>query len=202
MSFPPPPPGPGQDPNQQFNPQPWGAPPPPQPFPPQQYGAPQYGAPQYGGGFQPQFNPQQGDPGTLDLPWYGIGAVDAIKRMFQKYARFDGRASRGEYWWPALAYFLVSIVLNVLEGAASLAGSTALYALLALVGFVFALGVLVPGLALGARRLHDAGFSAWLLLLILAIFVGWIALLVLLCLPSKPEGAKYDRVVGAPGGYY
>ena len=47
-----------------------------------------------------------------------------------------------------------------------------------------ALGLILPGLAVGARRLRDGGFSPWLLLVAL-VLLGGIALLVLYCMPSK-----------------
>jgi hypothetical protein len=47
----------------------------------------------------------QAPPPPLDLPHYGIGFVDAVKRGFKKYATFKGRASRSEYWWWTLFTF-------------------------------------------------------------------------------------------------
>jgi len=51
--------------------------------------------------------PAQPSPTALDMPYYGIGFIDAIKRGFRKYATFSGRASRSEYWWWALFTFIV-----------------------------------------------------------------------------------------------
>ena len=48
---------------------------------------------------QYQPTPQTGAEPPLEWPWYGIGFVAAVKRFFKKYATFNGRASRGEYWW-------------------------------------------------------------------------------------------------------
>ena len=115
-----------------------------------------------------------------------------MQRIFQKYARFDGRASRGEYWWWVLANFLIVIVLEiVLFGLAS--ASSTLGVLVGIVLFAYALGVLVPSIAVGVRRLHDAGYSGLLLLLGLIPFVGGIIVIVLMCMPSKPEGMQYDQ---------
>ncbi len=57
--------------------------------------------------------PAQPSPPALDMPHYGIGFIDAIKRGFKKYATFSGRAGRSEYWWWALFTFIVSVVLLV-----------------------------------------------------------------------------------------
>ena len=65
------------------------------------------------------------------------------------------------------------------------------------------LASIVPAIAVSARRLHDANLSGWLYLISL-IPCGSIVLIVLWCLPSKPEGARYDRVGGGQnfgGGY-
>lgn len=194
----------------------YGTPPPPPP------GQPPYGwQPAYGG--QPPYGPPAtGNPGTLDLPWYGIGFVDALKRFFQKYARFDGRASRGEYWWATLGLLLVWVPLYAAVFVISAVGTTttssadssgysttsstlsataAILVLLVLALFAVAvLALLVPSIAISVRRLHDAGFSGWLYLLSFVPCVG-LAVLVLLCLPSKPEGARYDRIRSAPPGF-
>ena len=47
----------------------------------------------------------------LDWPHYGIGFLPAVKRAFQKYATFSGRASRSEFWWWVLANAIVGTVL-------------------------------------------------------------------------------------------
>ena len=47
----------------------------------------------------------------LDWPHYGIGFLPAVKRAFQKYATFSGRASRSEFWWWVLANAVIGTVL-------------------------------------------------------------------------------------------
>lgn len=140
--------------------------------------------------------PASGDPGTLDLPYYGIGFTDAVKRAFQKYARFDGRASRSEYWWFALGLLVIELVLYIPFTIGAAAESTALVVISGLLLGVFVLAVIVPAISVGVRRLHDAGFTGWLYLLALIPGCGGIILLVFMVLPSKPEGAQYDRVSG------
>ena len=51
----------------------------------------------------------------INMPWYGIDFVNAIKRFFTKYATFSGRASRGEFWWVMLFLFPIDGV-NFVEG--------------------------------------------------------------------------------------
>ena len=85
----------------------------------------------------------------------------AISSCLSKYATFSGRASRPEFWWFALFQFLVS-------AAAGLLGET--------VNNLVLIGLLLPALAVGTRRLHDIGKSGWWQLLMLTV----IGLLVLI----------------------
>jgi uncharacterized membrane protein YhaH (DUF805 family) len=144
----------------------------------------------------------------LELPYYGIGFIDAIKRGFKKYATFSGRASRSEYWWWALFTFLVYLVLSVPLYAVGIAtsrdggrtpGTLAIPLIILLT--VFALGIIVPSLALTVRRLHDAGYSGLLALLFLIPYVGGLVILIFALLPSSPAGAKYDPVPATPAAY-
>ena len=81
--------------------------------------------------------------------------VDAVKACLRKYADFDGRATRTEYWWFFLAVLLGSAVASVI--------ALRVYAL-------FSLVTLLPMIAVGARRLHDTNRSGWWQLLALVPF--------------------------------
>ena len=148
------------------------------------------------------------DPATvpLDKPLYGATFGQAIKRFFAKYATFSGRASRSEYWWVALFIFLVFLVIWIpgliiglatgtpgytSSGAPTTNPGPAFFAFVA-VGVLFYLAVLIPGIAVTVRRLHDANFSGLLYLLSFIPSVGGLILLVFTVLESKPEGARFD----------
>jgi uncharacterized membrane protein YhaH (DUF805 family) len=141
----------------------------------------------------------------LNLPHYGIGFLDAIKRGFRKYATFKGRASRSEYWWWTLFTFLTYLVLGLLTYAVGVATSrdggrtpgTLAIPLITLF-MVFFIGILVPTLALTVRRLHDAGYSGLLALLLLLPYLGSLIILIFALLPSSPAGAKYDSIPSSP----
>ncbi|MGU3410022.1 DUF805 domain-containing protein [Microbacterium sp. M1A1_1b] len=171
---------------------------------PNPYGQPGSGQPQYGA-------PVPAGPGgepPLWAPWYGISLPKAVKRFFTKYARFDGRASRSEYWWWVLANAIVLIVLYVIllavifstgststtttaTGVQASAGSTSPLIAIPIILFgLWWLGTLVPSLALGWRRLHDANLpgALWLIALVVGI-VG----IVFALLPSNPEGQRFDQ---------
>lgn len=108
---------------------------------------------------------------------------------YRRYAEFDGRSRRREFWSFVLFYWLVYVALNVAFGHPETlvrpwGGATTwgLTGIPALIGGLFWLASLVPSLAVSVRRLHDQGRSGWLLLLWLIPFFGWFALLVLFLL--------------------
>jgi len=94
---------------------------------------------------------------------------EAVRACLAKYANFNGRATRTEYWW-----FLLAVVL----------GSAAAWTISPKVYSLFALATLLPMLAAGARRLHDTNRSGWWQLLALAPF-GVFVVFILLGQKSK-----------------
>jgi uncharacterized membrane protein YhaH (DUF805 family) len=139
----------------------------------------------------------------LWAPLYGASFGQAIQRFFKKYADFTGRASRSEYWWWMLASVIVAVVLEILSLALGGAGATVnddgtstpgpLFWLPIVLIAIWYLGTIVPHLALIWRRLHDANLAGPFFFLGLIPVVGGIIVLVLTLLPSKPEGARFDR---------
>lgn len=107
-----------------------------------------------------------------------MGFGEAIGSCLRSYARFSGRAGRGEYWWFQLFYAAGYVLLLVL---ASLVDGAAPYVLL----LVFVLGMVLPLLAAGVRRLHDTGRSGlWLLLSVVPL--GGLVVLYFLLQRSDP----------------
>lgn len=151
---------------------------------------------------QQQTQPQtfQGGEPPLWAPYYGAPFPAAVRRFFKKYATFTGRASRSEYWWWTLVAVAVGIVLNIVTSAtttASSLGSTPALGPGTILLTIWGLATIVPSLALVVRRLHDGNFSGWLALLLLVPFLGALAVLVLMILPSNPAGQRYDQPAGA-----
>ena len=105
--------------------------------------------------------------------------------LTQKYAKFDGRAMRSEYWWYALFVFVVAIVLAIVDNL--IIGAS-------LLGGIWSLATLIPSIAVGVRRLHDLDKSGWWLLLGLVPLIGFIVLLYWFCQPGTPGPNQY----GAP----
>ena len=101
--------------------------------------------------------------------------MTAVKTCFAKFADFSGRATRSEYWWFVLAYFILAMVTGFIHEY--------LYFLVVLV-------FLVPMISAGVRRLHDIGKSGWLLLLGLIPLVG-LVLIYFMVQPTQPESNAY-----------
>ena len=109
------------------------------------------------------------------MNWY----LDAIRN---KYATFDGRARRTEYWMFFLFYFLIALAIGFVEAFIHLGG---------ILSILFVLGMLVPSLAVTVRRLHDTTRSGWWILIALIPAVGTIILLIFMVLDSTPGDNEY-----------
>lgn len=111
--------------------------------------------------------------------------VTAFKLVvFERYAAFEGRAGRAEYWWFVLANILVSIALQAIAGASDALG---------ILSIIWSLGLLIPGLAVAIRRLHDTNRSGWWLLISLVPLVGVIVLIVFLATEGDPGANQYGN---------
>jgi DNA-binding CsgD family transcriptional regulator len=108
---------------------------------------------------------REGKMKMMDTPARSAGTpmpfTESIRVCLQKYADFQGRASRPEFWWFFLFILLIASALALLNKTVS---------------EVFTIATLLPLLAVGTRRLRDSGKSTWWLLFLLAP-VGGIVLL-------------------------
>jgi uncharacterized membrane protein YhaH (DUF805 family) len=112
--------------------------------------------------------------------------ADAVKTVLtQKYADFNGRATRSEFWWWVLFAIIVSVVLQLVDN---------LILGFPLLGSIFALATLIPGVAVSVRRLHDKDKSGWWLFISLVPVVGFI----LLIYWYATEGTPGDNQFGSP----
>ena len=112
------------------------------------------------------------------MNWY----LQALK----KYADFSGRARRKEYWFFVLFNIIISIVLSICD---VFLGTYSAAANMGILAGIYSLAVLIPGIAVTVRRLHDTGRSGWWILIVLVPIVGWIVLLIFMLLDSQPQNA-------------
>jgi uncharacterized membrane protein YhaH (DUF805 family) len=100
------------------------------------------------------------------------------KVVFENYANFTGRARRSEYWYYTIASSIISIILMVVDNAAGLTFGVSNSGI---IGMIYSFAVLLPGLAVLIRRLHDVGKSGWFLFIVFIPLAGIIWLFVVLC---------------------
>ena len=153
-------------------------------------------------------------PDDLSLPLYGASFGQAVKRFFKNYVNFKGRASRSEYWFAALFVFLLLLIPGILSGigaaqtlsaaagsidpatgqmnSVAAGGGSVLSMIGGTLSTLIGLALFIPQLAISWRRLHDANLAGPFWFLGLIPFVGGIILIVLMVLPSKPEGQRFD----------
>jgi len=104
-------------------------------------------------------------------------------QVMKKYAEFSGRARRKEYWMFVLFNFLIAFAIGFVlgfTGAALGIGTT----LSSVANIIYTLAVLIPGIAVGVRRMHDIGRSGWWIIVPIVNFV-------FLCLDSQPGDNEY-----------
>ncbi len=109
--------------------------------------------------------------------------IENYTSVLKKYAVTSGRSGRPEYWYFVLANIVISIGLSLLS---TIIGndSNAL-------GSIYSLVVLLPGIAVGIRRLHDIGKSGWWLLISLIPFVGFVWIIILMATDGDAEENEY-----------
>ena len=112
--------------------------------------------------------------------------IDVLK----KYAVFNGRARRAEYWFFALFNIIIAIGLGILD--AVIFGVATDGAATGLLGLVYNLAIFLPSIAVSIRRLHDTDRSGWWLLIALVPVIGAIVLLVFMVL----EGTQGENRFG------
>lgn len=102
-----------------------------------------------------------------------FGPIEAFQRGIQNYTNFEGRANRPEFWWWVLAVFVINFVVGIIDAILGLQVGG-----VGILGTVVTLALLLPGIAIAVRRLHDTNRSGWWLLLWFICFIGWIVLII------------------------
>jgi uncharacterized membrane protein YhaH (DUF805 family) len=125
--------------------------------------------------------------------------------VWKKYAEFDGRSRRKEYWMFTLFNLLAIFALGalaiavgvMLETTGKVASENSVPFLFIPIG-IYALAALIPSISAATRRFHDIGKSGWLLFLLIALgvipvvgFITAIIQIVFLCQDSQPGANQY-----------
>ena len=101
--------------------------------------------------------------------------------VLKKYAVFSGRARRMEFWMFTLINIIVSIILACID----------VFVGTAILGMIYSLAVLIPSLAVTARRLHDTDRTGWWILIGFVPVIGVIVLLVFMVLEGQPGSNRF-----------
>lgn len=124
----------------------------------------------------------------MNLDWF-------LPVLKNQYADFSGRTNRKSFWMYILFVVLIGLVLSIVDSILGI-GFVGLYLL-------FSIALLVPNIAIGARRLQDTGRSGWLMLIGLIPIIGIIVLIVFWVQEGQPEANQYGAVPAdaAEGGF-
>lgn len=127
---------------------------------------------------------QLGKYSNLDQAEENYSSIDWFVKCLTNYANFSGRARRKEFWFFMLFCVILGIIAEVID---TVLGTKPL------VNSLLNLALLVPSLAVGARRLHDVGRSGWWQLLTLTV-IGILVLIWWWAIETKQQNNEY----GAP----
>lgn len=105
---------------------------------------------------------------------------EAISSGLKHYVAFSGRAPRSEFWYWYLFVLILSIISNIIDAAVGLP----------MIGLVVSLGLLLPGISMGIRRVHDLDRTGWWFLIVFT-GIGAILLIVWACLKGTTGSNRY-----------
>ena len=110
---------------------------------------------------------------------------EAVTRVFNKYAQFNGRASRAEFWWFMLFCVIVGFIFGIL---------TSISSVFAYISYLFNLAVFIPVLAVSWRRLHDIDKAGGWWFINFVPLVGFIIFIIWCAKPGVPQANRFGEV--------
>jgi uncharacterized membrane protein YhaH (DUF805 family) len=118
-----------------------------------------------------------------------MSPIDYMMMPLKRYADFNGRSRRMEYWMFLVGVIGATILTSIVDGVLGLTGMIGPYGPLTL---LLLLGIFIPALACQVRRFHDQDKSGWFVLIGLIPFIGGLVVLVFMFL----EGTKGENRFG------
>jgi uncharacterized membrane protein YhaH (DUF805 family) len=113
------------------------------------------------------------------IPYIGNEQFNHFLRVLRRAFDFNTRSSRAEFWWFTLFQILISVAIIII---------------LPVLSTLFSLIVLIPGIAVAIRRLHDIGKSGWWLLALFIPLIGVIVLIVFWIKASEQSSNKWGAI--------
>jgi uncharacterized membrane protein YhaH (DUF805 family) len=107
---------------------------------------------------------------------------EAVASGLGHYVSFAGRAPRSEFWYWYLFVFILSLIANIVDAAIGMQ----------LVGLIVSLALLLPGISMGVRRLHDLDRTGWWFLIVFT-GIGAILLIVWACLKGTAGPNRFGQ---------
>lgn len=109
-------------------------------------------------------------------PEHVMPFMDSIENVLRNFANFSDRASRSEYWWFQLFFFVALATADFIDAMilTTNGGPGGIF------GTIVFLGLIIPNLAVTVRRLHDLGYSGWFIVLVFVPCLGSIIGIVIL----------------------
>jgi uncharacterized membrane protein YhaH (DUF805 family) len=104
--------------------------------------------------------------------------MEYFLHVVRNYAVFTGRARRKEYWMFILFNFLFSVAAMLADYILGTGVGGSPYGI---IYSLYSLALIIPGIAVGVRRLHDVGKSGWFTLIVFVPIVGAVWLIILAC---------------------
>lgn len=114
--------------------------------------------------------------------------MDWYLKALKSYTKFDGRSQRMEYWYFFLVNIVILVILYFIDSMTGMVNAASGYGILS---GVYALAVLLPGIAVAVRRFHDTNRTGWWVLVALIPLIGGLILICFMVLDSDPETNKY-----------
>ena len=119
--------------------------------------------------------------------------MDSIDNVIRNFLNFSDRASRSEYWWFQLFFFVALAIADSIDEMISTIhdGPGDIF------GTIVFLGLIIPNLAVTVRRFHDIGYSGWYILLVFIPCLGSIiglVIIVLMMVDGQPQINDYGTV--------
>lgn len=126
------------------------------------------------------------------IPLHPESPMEWALRPINKYADFSGRSQRKEFWMFTLGISVVYFLLFSTMIGSAFSGEMGFFGWLSLIIFcILVMAVVVPTVAVQARRFHDQDLSGWFTLLNFIPYIGGVIVLIIMCMDGTPGPNRY-----------
>ncbi len=112
----------------------------------------------------------------------GFSFIESIKLLYRNYFNFSGRASRGEYWWVQLYFWIIYFVAILLSDSVPV---------LAVLFYIIILLTIIPSITVAVRRLHDCNKSGFYFFIQAIPLIGWLIYIIMQAEKGTPGTNRF-----------